>query len=174
MQDVKAVATWSGERNGARRYLGARGLFAAALFAVTTSSAQVQLAKPDAQTEQLRSMAGSWDVVMTFRPSPGMVPQVATGIVAERTMIGDYLQEVMRPELAAGAADDFRRISYLVHNKTDSRWEYSSIDTRVRGVMTRSNFGNERGMEITFFMQSFALPMEFGGMAVARSVCAIK
>jgi hypothetical protein len=71
---------------------------------------------------------------------------------------------------SASAGSDFRRISYLAYNSTDSRWEYSSIDTRVTGVMTRSNFGGDIASEITFYIASFTLPVEFGEKMGGRAV----
>jgi hypothetical protein len=137
-----------------------------ALIAATAQSAAAQ-----APAEELAAMTGTWDVVMTFRPDPDQPPAVVKGIVAQRTLVGQYLQEVMQPApgSASGAAD-FRRISYLAYNTTDSRWEYGSIDTRVTGVMTRSNFGGDLAAGVAFYIASFTLPLELGEKMGGRAV----
>lgn len=132
-------------------------------------SANERMLQPGPQTAHLQRMAGTWEAVMTLRTSPNTPPIVVKGLLVERTMIGgQYLQEVMTPGPSA-TTPDFRRISYLLYNKADNRWEYSSIDTRVASIMTRANFGNEPGAEITFHMATFTLPgfgPEFEGRAV--------
>jgi hypothetical protein len=125
----------------------------------------------DARTEALRAMTGTWEVAMTFRPNPDLPPVVAEGIVAQRTMMGQYLQEVMQPAPGVASGDaDFRRVSFLAYNPTDSRWEYSSVDTRVTGVMTRINFGGESAADLSFHMPSFTLPLEFGEKMGGRAL----
>src|SRR5262245_51337112 len=87
-------------------------------------SANERMLLPGPQTERLERMTGAWDVVMTMRTSADAPPLVVKGIVAERTMVGQYLQEVMKLPPGAGGPG-FTRISFLVYNRTDNRWEYS-------------------------------------------------
>jgi Protein of unknown function (DUF1579) len=141
----------------------------AALLAGILAATAVAAQSP--QTEEIKAMAGTWDVVMTFRPNPDAPATVAKDLLAERTMIGQYLQESMRPARQPAAPEsDFRRISYLAYNRTDGRWEYSSIDTRVTGIMTRVNFGGALATGVPFYIQSFTLPIEFGDKLGGRAL----
>jgi hypothetical protein len=77
-------------------------VYVAAAVVATDLLAQPAAAKPDPRMELLKAMTGRWDVVMTFRPNPDAEPLVVKDLVAERTMIGQYLQEVM--QAAPGSA----------------------------------------------------------------------
>ena len=85
-------------------------LAAAASFppAVTSAAAQtanerMQDAGPEAAL--LASRAGEWSVVMTLRPTPDAAPIVTKGLIAQRTMIGLFLQEVLHPGPTANSPD---------------------------------------------------------------------
>ena len=67
------------------------------------------------ELEQLLRRAGTWDVTMTMRPSADAEPIVVAGLVAERTAIGPYLQEIMKPVPGPGVSD-FVRIDFLTYN----------------------------------------------------------
>lgn len=97
---------------------------------------------------------------MTLRPRPDAAPVATPGLVAERAMVGLFLQEVMRPASAAaavGGADgrevtppDFRRISYLTYNRVEGRWQYVSLDTRFpAGIMPAWSTGRGDGPTLT-------------------------
>lgn len=121
-------------------------------------SANDRMLEPGREAAQLARRAGTWDVVMTLRPSPDAKPIIAKGLIAERTMIGLYLQEIMRPAASSGAAD-FRRIEYLTYNPVESRWQYVSMDTRVPiGLMSATSFEHEPGPSITVHFERFAIP----------------
>ena len=93
------------------------------------ASAATRLSEPGPEAKALAQQAGQWDVVATMWPAPGAPAVEMRGLVAERTMIGLYLQEVMH--LAPGASGpDFKRIDYLNFDGVEGRWKYVSMDTR--------------------------------------------
>jgi hypothetical protein len=121
-------------------------------------SAVEQMLEPGPEAEQLARRVGTWDVVMTLWPTPDAKPVVTKGLTAERTLIGLYLQEVMRPAPGSNQPD-FRRIEYLTYDKLQGRWEYVSMDTRFPiGVMSARGFGDDRGPGITAYFEGFAIP----------------
>jgi hypothetical protein len=101
---------------------------------------------------------GLWDVTETVWGNPGAAPTTTTGLVAERRMIGPYLQEFIRP--AADSADqNIKRIDYLSFQRVEGRWKYVSMELRVAvGVMPAYSF--DRGSESGIVLQhdAFALP----------------
>jgi hypothetical protein len=106
----------------------------------------------------LASRSGTWDVVMTLRPTAQATPVVVKDLIAERTMIGPYLQEIMRPRAGSSVAD-FHRIEYLTYNRVEARWQYVSMDTRVPiGLMTATSVGDEPSTSITVYFENFAIP----------------
>jgi hypothetical protein len=89
--------------------------------------------------EGLTKRVGTWQVTSTLRLTPDAAPIVQTAI-ADRTMIGPYLQEVMRAAPNSGGAD-FRRVSYLTYFRVEGRWHYVSMDTRFPvGIMPAYSF----------------------------------
>jgi hypothetical protein len=122
------------------------------------TAAQAMLA-PDRHETSLTQRAGSWRVTSTLRLTPDAKPIVQTAI-AERTMIGPYLQEVMRSAPDSGAPD-FRRISYLTFFRVEGRWHYVSLDTRFPvGIMPAYSF--EGGARDTIELQFE--PLAFVGL----------
>lgn len=114
-------------------------------------SAIERMQEPGAEARELARRAGSWSVVMTLRPTPDAAPVVTTGLVADRAMIGLFLQEVMKPEPGSGVPP-FRRISYLTYNRVESRWQYVSLDTRFpAGIMPAWSF--DKGTDSTLTLQ---------------------
>src|SRR5688500_7456528 len=63
------------------------------------------------EDQLLAKRKGTWNVVMTMQPAPDAKPIVVKGIIAERAMVGLYLQETMRP--ADARLPDFKRLAYL-------------------------------------------------------------
>jgi hypothetical protein len=131
-----------------------------------------RLLEPGPEAQRLTRQVGAWDVVMTVRPTADATPIVMRNLIAERTMVGLYLNEVMRP--AAGAnVPDFRRIDYLTYDPVQTRWEYASIDTRAPiGIMFARSVEVERGPDITVYFDNFANPGigTVGGSVRARHV----
>ena len=92
-------------------------------------AAATQMSRPGAHEAALAAQAGTWDVVATMWPAPHAMPIVTRGLVAERAMIGAYLQEIIQP--APGSKlPDFRRLDYLNFDHVEGRWKYVSMDTR--------------------------------------------
>jgi Protein of unknown function (DUF1579) len=133
-----------------------------------------RLLEPGPQAQQLAREVGSWDVTMRLWPTAGAKPVVVGGLVAERTMMGLYLSETLRPAPGSGAPD-FRRVDDLTYDSLQARWEYVSMDTRAPiGIMFARGFEGERGADaITVFFDNFANPgigPGIGEMVRARHV----
>jgi hypothetical protein len=137
---------------------GTRNVTAAETAAAPSAAARMSEPGPEAQ--QLEALTGTWNVTMTFRPSPTAEPIVTTGLRAERRMVGLYLEEVMQP--APGTkAPDFRRIAYLTYSRVEGRWQYVSLDTRFPvGIMPAYSFGKGMARELTLHFE----PLAFVGM----------
>jgi hypothetical protein len=112
-------------------------------------SAVERMSAPGPEAKALADRSGLWDVVFSVWPAPGAPPAVTRGILAERTMIGPFLQEVMRAA-PGSATPDFRRIDYLSFDRVEGRYKYVSLDTRFpAGIMPAWSFGGERDGKIT-------------------------
>ncbi|HEX6451410.1 MAG TPA: DUF1579 family protein, partial [Trebonia sp.] len=94
------------------------------------TTAAERLLVPGPEEKQLAERAGTWTVIATMWPAPGAEPIVTDGLVAERAMIGLYLQETMHPG-PGSTGPDFRRIDYLHYDRVEGRWKYVSMDTRL-------------------------------------------
>jgi hypothetical protein len=104
-----------------------------------TAAQRMSVAGPLEQ--MLAKQTGTWDVVASLWPAPGAQPIVARGLVAERTMIGPILQEIMKPA-PGGTTPDFTRIDYLNFDRVEGRWKYVSMDTRFPvSIMPARSFG---------------------------------
>jgi hypothetical protein len=112
--------------------------------------------QPGPESEQLARGTGTWEVVTTLRLTPDAAPVVSTGVIAERTMVGLYLQEVMKP--APGSkTPDFRRIAYLYYNRVEGRWQYVSMDTRFPvGIMPAWSFEKSAGDKLRLEFENIA------------------
>lgn len=117
-------------------------------------TAAQQLSRPGAEDEQLAAEVGVWEVVSTLRLTPDAEPIVSRGIIAERTMIGNYQQEIMRP--APGSdTPDFRRLAYLHYFRVEGCWEYVSMDTRFPvGIMPAKTCEKARDGKLTLTFES--------------------
>lgn len=136
----------------------APALLAQAAGGPATRSAIERMQKPGPEADQLARRAGIWNVAVTIRPMPDAAPVVTKGLVAERTMIGLFLQEVMKPA-PGSSTPDFRRISYLHYSRVEGRWQYVSLDTRFPvGIMPAWNFEKEAGGRLTLQFEPLAFP----------------
>lgn len=146
----------------------------AALLAVTVAMADEPKPSPDAvpasaiermsqvgpEAKRLAASTGTWDVVFTFRPAPNAQPMLTRNLVAERTMIGPFLQEILKPKPGSGLPD-FQRIDYLGYDRVEGRWKYVSMDTRFpAGIMPAWSFGGEQDGKIVLQFE----PLGFVGM----------
>ncbi|MGH8782333.1 hypothetical protein [Paraburkholderia sp.] len=113
----------------------------------------------------LAARTGRWDVVETLWSRPGAAPEIVRGQVAERRMVGLYLQEVLH---SPGDASDsnVNRIDYLGFNRVTGRWEYLSMDTRAPvGLMPAWSFDHDPVDRIRVQFEPFAIPG--GGTSVS-------
>jgi hypothetical protein len=138
------------------------GACAIALFAAPTLAQQTpktaieRMQEPGPEAIALAKRAGLWDVTITFRPSPDIKLIVLNGLIAERKMIGLFLEETLRPG-PGSTVPDFRRISYLTYSRVEGRWQYVSLDTRFpAGLMPA--YSADKGIDgkITFQFESLA------------------
>jgi hypothetical protein len=126
--------------------------------AARVASASERMQEPGAEAKQLARRAGVWTVVNTIRATPDAKPAVTAGLVAERKMIGLYLEEVMMPA-PGSATPEFRRISYLTYSRVEGRWQYVSLDTRLPvGIMPAWSFdkGTDKKLTLEFEPLAFA------------------
>ena len=109
------------------------------------------------ENAQQAQRVGTWDVVETVWASPGAAP-VITHEMAERRMIGSFLQEII--QLApAPAAPAIKRIDYLSFHRLEGRWKYVSMDMRAPvGIMSAESFGRGTAGHIEIMFQPFAVP----------------
>jgi hypothetical protein len=93
------------------------------------SSTAVRINDLGAENSSMAQRAGLWDVTETTWDSPVAAPTVKK-LVAERRMIGSFLEEVLEPAPNSSAAD-IKRIDYLSFNRVEGRWKYVSMDMRA-------------------------------------------
>jgi len=122
------------------------------------SSAAARLNGLGPENESLTHYAGLWDVTETVWDKPGAAPVTTAGLVAERRMIGQCLQEFIRPA-SDPFGSDIQRIDYLSFHRVEGRWKYVSIEMRAPvGIMPAHSFdrGDDKG--IVLVHEPFALP----------------
>lgn len=108
------------------------------------------------ENSQMAQRAGVWDVVETSWDSPVNAP-TTNKLVAERRMIGPFLQEIIEPAPNSAAAD-IKRIDYLSFNRVEGRWKYVSMDTRVpAGLMPAASYERGENGTITLTFDPFAI-----------------
>ena len=119
-------------------------------------SAAERMQRVGAEEQQLKQRTGTWTVKMTFRPTPDAKPMVTEQLLAERKMVGLYLQETMHPD-AGTKLPDFQRLAYQYYSRVEGRWQYVSMDTRFPvGIMPAYSFGNESNGKLTMYFESLA------------------
>lgn len=144
-------------------------LAAAMLMAPTLAAAQSasnasdRLNAAGTEARSLIERIGTWEVVATFWPTPGAEPVVTRGLVAERRMIGNFLEERMTPAPVSGMPD-FTRIDYLGFNRVEGRWQYVSLDSRLPvGIMPATSFARGEPDNLSLIFE----PLAFAGFAEA-------
>jgi len=108
------------------------------------------------QGEALASGAGTWDVTFTSWEAPGAKPNVVTGLIAERRMLGPMLEEILRsaPDATGGP---FVRVDDLTFNRLEGRWQYMSMDSRVPfGLMTAASLDADPTQRVFVAFTPFA------------------
>lgn len=97
------------------------------------------------ENTQLAQRVGIWDVVETVGSDLAATP-VVNKLVAERKMIGAFLQETIRPSLNL---TQVLRIDYLSFQQGEGRWKYVSMDMRAPvGIMSAASFGTGKPGQI--------------------------
>ncbi len=123
------------------------------------------------ENSQIAQRAGVWDVVETTWDSPDAAP-TTNKLVAERKMIGSYLQEIIEPAPNSVVAD-IKRIDYLSFNRVEGRWKYVSMDTRAPvGIMPAAAYG--RGEKGTITVRFDPLTAVGSGMNVTGQLLRIE
>jgi hypothetical protein len=108
------------------------------------------------EEQQLKGRTGTWTVKATFRATPDAQPMVTEQLVADRKMVGLYLEEVMHPDPGA-KMPDFRRLAYQYFSRVEGRWQYVSMDTRFPvGIMPAYSFAQEADGKLTMEFESLA------------------
>lgn len=109
------------------------------------------------QGKELARRVGTWDLVETAWKAPGAEPEVATGLIAERFMMGSLLQEIIRP---AGdtSRQNVKRTDWMAFNRVEARWQYVSFDARDPiGLMPAWSIGAGDGKEVALDFYPMAL-----------------
>ena len=88
----------------------------ASVATAQTPGAAEQLNAPGPEARQLAQDVGTWEVTATIQPTPDAKPIVTPALVAERSLIGNYLEEVMKPG-PGSSGPAFERIDYLTFNR---------------------------------------------------------
>jgi hypothetical protein len=133
-------------------------LLIAAVPAVAQQSAIERMNQPGPEADRLARRTGVWDLTLTMRPAPGAKPIVWNDLIAERKMVGVFLEEVIRPAPGSDQAD-FRRISYLTYNRIEGRWQYVSLDTRFpAGIMPAYSVDRQSPEHVVLEFESLAFP----------------
>jgi hypothetical protein len=96
-------------------------------------------------------------ITETVWDKPGGNPVTTTGLVAERRMIGSYLQEIIRPATDT-SNQDIKRIDYLSFQRVEGRWKSLSIETRAPvGIMPAYSFDRGDAAGVVLVHDAFAI-----------------
>ena len=110
------------------------------------------------ESKWLSKKSGLWSVTMTIQPTGDSKPVIIKGLKAERSMVGAFcLHEIMAP-LKGAAMPRFTRMSDLDYNLNESRWDYTSIDSRITAGIMFFSFHSATGDSITSYIQNFPHP----------------
>ncbi len=110
-----------------------------------------------AEYNLIKPLLGNWNVEMKTWTDSSDKPVVVANYVAERTMQGHFLEEVMHP--ASATDKPFKRIVYLNYNYATSTWEYIVLDTRYPVMMFETSMGNEQdNKKLNLYLPSFVMP----------------
>jgi len=114
------------------------------------------------ETAALVSQEGSWAVTDTFRITPDAAPQVSTGLVADRRMVGSFLEETLHSD---GSTKPLR-IDYLGYDAIAGQWRYVSVEARIPvAPMPAASFTRDAPEHITLRFDPFAAPAIAPGWA---------
>jgi len=128
----------------------------AIVLAELAPSAMKRLNELGPENAKIEQRVGLWDVTETVWAAPGVTPVTTTGLVAERTMMGQLFQEFIRP-LTDTSHKEIKRTELLSFNRVEGRWEYVSFDTRAPvGLMTAWSSSGGDGATIDLVFAPFA------------------
>ncbi len=123
----------------------------------TTPSASERPQEIGPENQALAKFAGHWDVTETVWAAPGAAPITTTGLVADRRMIGSFLQEILH-SASDRSGNSVKRIDYLSFNRVEGRWDYVSMDMRAPvGIMSAWSFERDPAERILLTFQPFAV-----------------
>jgi hypothetical protein len=106
----------------------------------------------------LAQRTGLWDVTETVWASPDAAPVTTKGLVAERLLMGAFLQEVIR-QLGESPEKTVKRTDLLSYNRLEGRWGYVSFYTRATvGLMPDWSTGRGDGSTINLTFTPCAIP----------------
>ena len=122
-----------------------------------TLTAEARMMQLGAENTALSQLVGIWDVTDTIWNSPTAKPIIVSKLIAERKMVGPFLQEVIHPDV--GSPDVyFQRVDYMTFNRIEGRWNYVSMDARAPdGIMPAKSFDRGEPRKITFVFEPFAV-----------------
>lgn len=112
--------------------------------------------------ELIKPQTGHWRVIQTVFHMDGKTVLTRDTFRAARKMVGNFLEETMRP-LSAGSDHPFKRLCYLNYNRTERRWEYIVLDTRYPLMMFETSTGPAApDHTIDLYLSSFPIPPFWG------------
>jgi hypothetical protein len=121
-------------------------------------SANDRLILPGPEALALAERVGTWDATFTSWEKPGEPPVITRGLVAERAMIGPMLQERLHPD-AGTPGPSWVRIDDLTFNRTEGRWDYMSMDSRVAaGIMVAWSLDHDPAARVFLSFLPFSTP----------------
>jgi hypothetical protein len=124
--------------------------------AITLANDRLILPGPEAQ--MLAERVGTWDATFTSWERPGAPPVTTRGLVAEREMIGPMLQERLHPDVG-NPGPSWVRIDDLTFNRTEGRWDYMSMDSRVSaGIMVAWSLDHDPAARVFLSFLPFSTP----------------
>ena len=110
--------------------------------------------------QALAKRAGTWDASFTSWDKPGAAPVTTSGLMAEREMIGPMLEERLHP-VPGSSGPSWTRIDDITFNRTEGRWDYMSMDTRVAaGMMSAWSLDHDPAERIFVSFLPFSTPGE--------------
>jgi hypothetical protein len=155
--NIKPVSEKNRRSNSLACWLALILLLPAVALAEPASLAMTRLNDLGPENAKIEGRVGLWDVTETVWAAPGVAPVTTTGLVAERTMMGQLFQEFIRP-LADTSHKEIKRTDLLSFNRVEGRWEYVSFDTRAPvGLMTASSSSRGDGVTIDLVFAPFAV-----------------
>ncbi len=143
------------------------GIALAPASAAPPISAAERLNALGTEMDRMAGCVGLWDVTETVWGAPGTEPAVTTGLVAERSMMGSLLQEIIRrPSDVERRA--VARTDLLTFDRVEGVWQYASFDMRFPvGLMTATGPDGSGDAPIDLLFTPFAVVLP-GTQAVGR------